>query len=77
MKDNDWLLLFLLLYYNPDFVNQINKEYQQIQKNKNYQYNCPNIEWEEDMGAHIPFCKQDGNFCNLQCRRKNGNNSCI
>ena len=77
MKDDDWLLLFLLFCYNPNLCDQINKEYEQYKQDRDYQYNCTNVEWEEDMGAHIPFCKRDGNFCNLQCRRKNGNNSCI
>ena len=29
--------------------------------------NCPHIEYEQDMGASIPFCRIDGNMCNGQC----------
>lgn len=29
--------------------------------------NCPHIEYEQDMGANIPFCQIDGNMCNGQC----------
>ena len=31
------------------------------------QKNCPMIEWEQDMGATIPFCKLDKLYCNGQC----------
>ena len=34
-----------------------------------YVQNCQSVEWEQDMGAHIPFCKLDGELCNMQCRR--------
>ena len=34
------------------------------------QRNCSNVEWEQDMGAHIPFCKLTGDFCNMQCIRR-------
>ena len=38
-------------------------------KEKKIQEKCESIEWEEDMGAHIPFCKLDGEICNMQCMR--------
>lgn len=31
------------------------------------QQNCPNIEWEQDMGAHIPFCRLTNDFCDYHC----------
>ena len=76
MEDNDWLMLFLLCSL-PEVKESINKEFEQIKKEKEYQQNCPNIEWWQDMNAHIPFCKIDGDVCDMQCRKKYGNNSCI
>lgn len=38
-------------------------------KEKKIQEECENVEWEQDMGAHIPFCKLDGEICNMQCMR--------
>lgn len=29
--------------------------------------NCPSIEYEQDMGKTIPFCRLDGQLCNGQC----------
>jgi hypothetical protein len=31
------------------------------------QRNCPMVEWEQDMGATIPYCKLDNALCNGQC----------
>ena len=39
---------------------------------KKIQEECGNIEWEQDMGAHIPFCKLDGKICNMQCTSVHG-----
>ena len=38
-------------------------------KEKKIQEECENVEWEQDMGAHTPFCKLDGKNCNMQCMR--------
>ena len=35
-------------------------------------YHCDAIEYEQDMGQSIPFCKRYGGFCNMQCVQ-NGN----
>ena len=35
-----------------------------------YQNNCPAVEWEQDMIATIPFCRLDGQMCNMQCLRR-------
>lgn len=32
-----------------------------------YIKNYPYIDYEQDMGANIPFCQIDGNMCNVQC----------
>ena len=31
--------------------------------------NCTYIEYEQDMGCRIPFCRLDGQLCNGQCMR--------
>ena len=41
-------------------------------KKENMMRNCCNIEFEQDMGAHIPFCKLDGQMCNMQCMKGSG-----
>lgn len=46
------------LYYSERYI-----------KEKKIQEECENVEWEQDMGAHIPFCKLDGEICNAQCMR--------
>lgn len=50
----------LLQAFNPEVMAFRNKVIE-LQKN------CPMIEWEHDMGATIPFCKLDNEFCNEQC----------
>ena len=30
---------------------------------------CPQVEWEQDMGAHIPFCRLTNDFCGMQCMK--------
>lgn len=50
----------LLQAFNPEVMAFRNKV-TELQKS------CPMIEWEHDMGATIPFCKLDNEFCNGQC----------
>lgn len=78
MFDNDdvWLILFLLLYSAQEqgkkisFSDMLNQE----KADTEFVKNCPSVEWEQDMHADIPFCKLDGEMCNMQCRnRKNYN----
>lgn len=33
--------------------------------------NCPNIIWEHDMGATVPYCNKDNAPCALQCKLHN------
>lgn len=47
----------LFASYNPE--EEVRKEL--------FIKNCPHIEYEQDMGASIPFCQLDGNMCNRQC----------
>ena len=64
MDNSTWLnILLLAAATNFDL-----SEYQS--PNNDYVKNCPKVEWEEDMGKTIPFCKIDGQLCNQQCRRK-------
>lgn len=39
------------------------------------QKNCPEVEWEQDMGATIPYCRIYKTLCNGQCTFKI-NNDC-
>ena len=59
----------LLQAFNPEVMAFRNKVIE-LQKN------CPMIEWELDMGATIPFCKLDNEFCNGQCVYKTNNCPC-
>ena len=36
-------------------------------KKENMMKNCCYIEYEQDMGAHVPFCGRYGQLCNVQC----------
>ncbi len=40
------------------------------------QRNCPMVEWEQDMGATVPYCKLDKALCNGQCSFRTDNYSC-
>lgn len=50
----------IIAKYNPE--EEARKE--------NIMKNCAHIEYEQDMGAHIPFCKLDRQMCNMQCLGK-------
>lgn len=50
----------LLQAFNPEVIAYRNKV-------ASLQQTCPDIEWEHEMGAIIPFCKLDNKFCNGQC----------
>lgn len=40
------------------------------------QKTCPMVEWEQDMGATIPYCKLDNSHCNGQCSFKTDSCPC-
>ena len=74
-NENDWwALLFLLLAGTKTDPEEILKREEERRKRADYekevQYHCNHIEWEQDMHATIPFCKLDGDFCNMQCMRR-------
>lgn len=47
----------IILAYNPE----------EEKRKEAYINNCPNVEFEQDMGAHIPVCKLYGCPCYVQC----------
>ena len=71
MADNDWLGLFLMfagmIYMNPELKEQMDKEFENQKRMLEYQNNCEYIEWEQDMGKHIPWCKISGGYCDMWC----------
>ncbi len=73
MFDNDdtWLILFLLLYSAQEQGKEISFiDLEQKKADAEYVNNCPNVEWEQDMHADIPFCTLDGEMCNMQCKNR-------
>ncbi len=72
MFDNDdtWLMLFLLLYSAQDNGFNVHNMIDQEKADTQFVNNCPSVEWEQDMHANIPFCKLDGEMCNMQCRSR-------
>ena len=50
----------LLQAFNPEVIEFRNKV-------NSLRQTCPDIEWEHEMGAIIPFCKLDNKWCNGQC----------
>lgn len=74
MFDNDdvWLILFLLLYSAQEQGKEISFSdiLKQEKADSEFVKNCPSVEWEQDMHANIPFCKLDGEMCNMQCRNR-------
>lgn len=78
--NSQWLLFMLLamngMEQNPNFLNDLQKRLEEDRKRKEQEetirYHCDAIEYEQDMGKSIPFCRRYGGFCNMQCVQ-NGN----
>lgn len=68
MEDSSWLALLLLVYMAKEKGVDISELTRDL--DDEYVKTCPNVEWEEDMGKTIPFCKIDRQFCNQQCKRE-------
>lgn len=66
MNDESWLGLLLLLGYSWKAGNLVSSSDEEKQK-RFIMENCPLIEYEQDMGAHIPFCRMNNEPCNMQC----------
>ena len=67
MNSNDDILS-VLCGQNSAIVNAFNPETLAF-RNKviMLQKNCPMVEWEQDMGATVPYCKLYKALCNGQC----------
>lgn len=69
-KQKEFLSQFQVAPMNPLPTTWNLYDSERYIKEKKIQEECENVEWEEDMGAHIPFCKLDGKICNMQCMRR-------
>ena len=74
MSNNEaWTMIFMLLCSAQQQGKELNFS-DMLEKEKadaQYVNNCPSVEWEQNMHANIPFCKLDGEMCNMQCRSRN------
>lgn len=70
MNEFDTTTLLLLLYMAFGSSDDWEEYKARQQREKETQENCPNIEWEQDMGKTVPFCKLDSEMCNMQCMRQ-------
>lgn len=69
MNEKDFLSQFQAAPMNPLSMPCNLYDSERYIKEKKTQENCEHIEWEQDMGMHIPFCKLDGKLCNVQCTK--------
>ena len=68
-NDMWWMLLLLLIAGSPGTMEKLEADLENRKKALEQRDMCPHVEWEQDMGAHIPFCQLDGEFCNMQCMK--------
>ena len=61
--------LSLISAFNPETLAFRNKVIE-LQKN------CSEVEWEQDMGATVPYCKLYKTLCNGQCTFRTDDCSC-
>ena len=71
-KQKEFLSQFQAAPMNPLSMPCDLYDWERYIREKKIQEECENVEWEQDMGAHIPFCKLDGKICNMQCMRRFG-----
>ena len=65
-NNND--ILSVLCGQNSAIINAFNSETLAFHnKVIELQKNCPMVEWEQDMGATVPYCKLNKTLCNGQC----------
>lgn len=74
-NDEAWMMIFLLLCSAQNNEFNVHDMFDQEKADTQYVNNCPSVEWEQDMHANIPFCKLDGEMCNMQCKNRNYYNS--
>ena len=71
-NDEAWMIMLLLLYSAQEQGKEISLiDIEQKRADAEFVNNCPSVEWEQDMYANIPFCKLDGEMCNMQCKNRN------
>lgn len=72
-NDEARMMMLLLLCYAQEQGKEISFSdvLEQEKADSEFVKNCPSVEWEQDMHADIPFCKLDGEMCNMQCRNRN------
>jgi hypothetical protein len=56
----EWQTNAILYNLRPDVIEQKKR----LEKQR---VNCPHIEWEQDMGFKVPYCRKTGEYCNCQC----------
>lgn len=63
-----FIFLLVLAYVTPE---ELEKTFSETKQKAEFleekQRMCPMVEWVQDMGATIPFCRLDGKFCEYQC----------
>ena len=61
-------ILSVLYGQNSAIISAFNPEIMAF-RNKviELQKNCSMVEWEQDMGATVPYCKLNKTLCNGQC----------
>ena len=69
MNNND--ILSVLNGQTSAIINAFNPEILAFRNRViELQKNCPMVEWEQDMGATVPYCKLYKALCNGQCTFK-------
>ena len=75
MNNND--ILSVLCGQNSAIIHNLNPEGLAFHNSViELQKNCPMVEWEQDMGATVPYCKLYGTLCNYQCTFRTNNCPC-
>ena len=71
-NDEAWMMMLLLLCFAQEHGKELSfiDILEQEKADTEFVKNCPSVEWEQDMHANIPFCKLDGEMCNMQCRNR-------
>ena len=70
-------ILSVLYGQNSAIISALNPEILAF-RNKviELQKTCPMVEWEQDMGATVPYCKLYKTLCNGQCSFKTNDCPC-
>ena len=77
-SDPYWLMLLLAMCFgnSPDPMQNMKETIKKIEADREWdrafrqkQLDCPDIEWEHDMGATIPFCRLTNDICDGHCMK--------